>query len=466
MSQRIGKNQLPARLQDIAEEDHVFQNWAKTFSCTSELYFTPISEQQVIEIVLLAKKYKKNVKVCGSGHSPSDLACTKGFLINIDKLDTVLTVDDKKHTMTVEAGISLHKLHVVLRENGLSLSNLGSISDQSIAGVMATATHGTGAHYGCLSTLILDITLVTADGQVVYCSSSVQPDIFNAARCNLGALGVVTKVTLQAEPDFRLEAIQRPYKFPDVLADWTNVIHSAEHVRVWWYPHTDDCVVWRANRTTKPKEHKPTSWLIERGFGVHVYEAMLNTSRYQPALIPAITKLMFKTVHSREQHVVDDSNKVFNFDCLFPQYVNEWAIDWNDAPEALRQLDIFITQNDLKVHFPVEIRFVDEDDIWLSPAYGRKTCYIGVIMYRPYGNPVPYKKYWKAYEDIMRSFGGRPHWAKAHGQSRKDLEASYPKFHDFLKVRDQLDPEEMFVNDYLKRHVVSSATRQLEGAKL
>ncbi|KAG0172812.1 hypothetical protein DFQ28_007000 [Apophysomyces sp. BC1034] len=463
----LRKSQLEPSLQAIAQEDHVFQNWAKTFSCTPELYFTPSSEDEVIEIVRLANKHQKTIKVCGSGHSPSDLACTKGFLINLDAMNSLLGIDKEQCTATVEAGVSLHTLHQILGENGLALSNLGSISDQSIAGVMATATHGTGAHFGCLSTMILDMTLVTADGQLLHCSRAHLPDIFDAARCSLGALGIVTRVTLQAEPAFRLEAIQKPYKMPAVLADWDAVIHSAEHVRVWWYPHTDDCVVWRANRTEKPPtEDASQSWLVERGIGVHFYQAVLNATRFKPTMIPRLTRFMFNKVHSRPQHVVGDSYKVFNFDCLFPQYVNEWAIPWVDAPEALRQLDAFIRTNDLKVHFPVEIRFVDEDDVWLSPAYGRKTCYIGVIMYRPYGNPVPYKKYWKGYEDIMRKYGGRPHWAKAHGQSCKALEASYPKFNDFLQVRQQLDPTGVFLNDYLRRHVVSQSNQSLEVARL
>ncbi|KAI9279815.1 D-arabinono-1,4-lactone oxidase-domain-containing protein [Sporodiniella umbellata] len=449
--------ELESELQGIADENHQFQNWSKTFSCRPELFFSPETESQVQKVVLLASKLGKTLKAVGSGHSPSDLACSSGFMMTLDKMNRLLRVDKSNCTVTVEAGMSLHTFHKVLRENGLAASNLGSISDQSIAGVMATATHGTGAHYGCLSSVIVDLTLIDAGGNILFCSLNENVDIFEAARCSLGALGIITRMTLKVEPDFRLEAIQRPHKFSDVLNNWDAVIHSSEHTRVWWYPHTDDCVVWTANRTEKPKYKSAPSYFMERIYGFHIYQAMLNVTRYSTSLIPYLTKLMFNTLHSKPVHIVDDSNKVFNFDCLFPQYVNEWAIDWKDAPAALRKLDQFINNNDLKVHFPVEIRFVDEDDVWLSPAYGRKTCYIGVIMYRPYGKPVPYKKYWKAYEDIMREFNGRPHWAKAHGQTQQDLEASYPKFNDFLKVREKLDPKGIFVNDYLKRHVVHGA---------
>ncbi|KAI8391764.1 D-arabinono-1,4-lactone oxidase-domain-containing protein [Radiomyces spectabilis] len=379
---RLRKNQLQPALQAIATENYVFQNWAKTFSCQCELLFTPSTEEEIIEIVRLAGEHKKSIKVFGSGHSPSDLAMTHDFLVNIDTMNKMLKVDTEKLTMTVQGGMSLHTFHKVLKDHGMALSNLGSISDQSVAGVTATASHGTGAHFGSLSSMILDLTLITANGDTLYCSPESHPDVFAAAKCSLGALGIITRITFQAEPMFRLEATQLPYKFPEVLEKWDEVIHSAEHVRVWWFPHTDDCVVWRANRTEKPVTVANPGWFLERGLGFHAYQAMLNTARYFPSIIPKITQFMYKTIHSREQHIIDDSHKVFNFDCLFPQYVNEWAIPWEDAPAALRQLDEFINKNDLKVHFPVEIRFVDEDDIWLSPAYGRKTCYIGVIMYR------------------------------------------------------------------------------------
>ncbi|KAG2183308.1 hypothetical protein INT43_006313 [Umbelopsis isabellina] len=445
---------LSVDLQKIAKEGHHFRNWANTFGCSPELYFEPSTEREIVEIIQLATKNKKGIKVVGSGHSPSDLALTNDYMISIHKLNRLLAVDNDKGIITVEAGMDLHTLHQVLKNNGLALSNLGSISDQSVAGVMATASHGTGTGYGSLSTMIVDLTLVNGKGERLFCSTTSNSDVFEAARCSLGALGVITRMSLKVEPEFRLEAKQVPAKFEDVLQNWDTVTNSAEHVRVWWFPHTQDCVVWRANRTDKPVSNNPPSWLKYTFVGFHVYQFALNIARYRQSMIPSLTKFFYNNVHSSPTEVVDESYKVFNFDCLFPQYVNEWAIPLEKAPEALRRLDNFINTSELKVHFPVEIRFVDEDDVWMSPSFGRKTCYIGVIMYRPYGKPVPYKKYWRVYEDIMRSLGGRPHWAKAHGQTVDDLEESYPKFRDYLQVRNQMDPNGLFVNKYIERHIV------------
>ncbi|OZJ03764.1 hypothetical protein BZG36_03071 [Bifiguratus adelaidae] len=443
-------------LRPFAYRNRKIQNWAKTFQSAPELYFEPRNEEEVYKILESARRTGKTVRVVGSGHSPSDLALTNDYMVNLDKMARVLNVDKDRHQITVEAGMRLHELHQVLKDNGMALSNLGSISEQSVAGLISTATHGTGIKFSSLSTMVVSITLLTSTMRTITCSDTEYPEYFHAAQCSLGALGVITRITLQCEPFFRLEAIQTPSKLDPILDRFDQIVHSAEHVRIWWFPHTQNCVVWKANRTTNPVDHQTDSWTRDTLVGFHLYQFALNLSRFAPSTIPYLTRLIYNVVHKPLRRVVDDSYKIFNFDCLFPQYVNEWAIPYEKAPEALGRLDTFIQESNLRVHFPVEIRFVDADEnVWLSPSYGRKTCYIGVIMYRPYHNPVPYKKYWAGYEDIMRSLGGRPHWAKAHSQTPEQLAKVYPKLHDFMRIRKELDPSGMFWNQYLHRHLGS-----------
>ncbi|KAF9135573.1 hypothetical protein BGX30_011510 [Mortierella sp. GBA39] len=468
------KSLLQKELQALSTPNKVFQNWAKTFRCVPEQYYTPTTEEEIVKIIHLARISGKNVKAIGTGHSPSDLACTDGFMINTDKLNRLISVDEEKKTITVQAGMKLHKLHDLLELHDLAMSNLGSISDQSVAGIMSTATHGTGAEYPSMCASVLGLTLITATGETISCSKTEKADIFNAAVCSLGALGIITQMTLQCERAFRLENKQEPAKLDDVLNNLDNIIHSAEHVRLWWYPHTDNVVVWRANRTTKEISLPAPSWRSSNWFAVHVYEGLLYICRFIPRLIPTLSRFMFWATQSKPIERVDDSVKVFNFDCLFSQYVNEWSIPWSRTAEALRALDHFIESGSvkdnkeqdksattkankeapLKVHFPIEIRFVKKDDVWLSPAYGVDSCYIGIIMYRPYGMAVPYKRFWAGYEKIMASLDGRPHWAKAHSVTPEGLEESYPKMKEFSAIRQRLDPEGMFLNDYLRRHLV------------
>lgn len=158
-------------------------------------------------------------------------------------------------------------------------------------------------------------------------------------------------------------------------------------------------------------------------------------------------KLMF----DRPKHVEDVAHKVFNFDCLFKQYVTEWAIPIEHTEKALEGLKSLIAQHKFKVHYPIEVRFVKGDDIWLSPSYGGDTCWIGIIMYRPYGKDVPYKAYFEAFEALMESFSGRPHWAKVHQWTAETCRKNYPKFNAFCKVRSAMDPHRIFSNSYMER---------------
>ncbi|KAJ2383610.1 D-arabinono-1,4-lactone oxidase [Coemansia sp. RSA 2559] len=325
---------------------------------------------------------------------------------------------------------------------------------------MATATHGTGVEYADISSYITHLVIIDGVGRRHECDAQTNSDLFDAARCGLGALGIITQITIQCEPAFTLHAVQEPASMDRVLDDLPAIAASAEHVRVWWFPHTDHAAVWKANRSMLPKQQPPVSFVRDRLYGVHVYQLQLYKARFTPAAdIPRLAEEHFRKRFDRRIEWIDDSHRVFNFDCLFPQYVNEWAVPLNEATRALRELRAWIEAQSrdphgARVHFPVEIRFVRESSVWLSPAYGRLVCYIGIIMYRPFRKPVPYKKYWRAFEDIMRTHSGRPHWAKAHQMFYFDLRKAYPRFDDFVKIRAMCDPNGVFVNDYICRHIL------------
>ncbi|CAG8518944.1 9314_t:CDS:2, partial [Ambispora leptoticha] len=236
MSDQFAKTPNVGRTQ----KNYQFRNWADTFRCIPELYFRPESEDEIVNIVNLARENHKTVKVVGAGHSPSDLACTNEYMINLDDLNHVLEFDPKSLIVTVEAGIRLFQLNQELKWRGIALRSLGSISDQSIAGAISSATHGTGINFGNLSTQVIGLTLVTASGQKISCSKEKNTEIFKAALCSIGALGIITRVTIQCEAEFRLEAEQKPIKLDAILNDLEKVVYSAEHVRFWWFSPTDD----------------------------------------------------------------------------------------------------------------------------------------------------------------------------------------------------------------------------------
>ncbi|KAJ1978166.1 D-arabinono-1,4-lactone oxidase [Dimargaris xerosporica] len=445
----------------MAGTQFTYKNWANTFSCTPERCFEPETEAEVVDIVRSARTHHKVVKVFGAGHSPSDLPCSRGYMLNLDKLSRVLQVNTAQCTVTVEAGIRLFQLHPILRKYGLAISVLGAISDQSVAGAIATATHGTGVTFGNMSTMVTKLRLVDGTGAIVECSADNKPHILAAAQCHIGALGIITQVTLQCEPAFRLESVQYPIPFDTMVHDLPQLIKSAEHTKFIWFPYHNNVVISKLNRTTKPASRSPEPWIWTKQKDRLIYELELYASRFMPSLLPGIEQRFWNRGFNRTIRAVDWSENIFNFDCMFPQYTTEWAIPQECASQAIQALNKVLAQARYPIHFPIEIRFAKQDDVWLSPSYHQDVCYIGIVIYKPLKSEVAYHALWQDFEKVMRSFRGRPHWAKFHTMGYEDLVKLYPKLPDFLKVREELDPDGIFINDYVRRHLFPGNTPTL-----
>ncbi|KAJ1964501.1 D-arabinono-1,4-lactone oxidase [Dispira parvispora] len=437
-----------------SHSDFVYSNWAKTFTCRPEVYHEPKTEEDIVGIIRQARQEKRTVKVFGAGHSPSDLPCCEGYMLNMDKMNRVLEVDTEMCTITVEAGMRLQELNAVLHKHGMALSVLGAISEQSIAGAIATATHGTGTQFNTLSSMVQWIRLINGKGEIMECSSTLQPELFAAARCHLGALGIITQVTLQCEKAFRLESQQRPVAYEDMVNHFDELVESAEHVKFLWFPYHDRVTICQLNRTSAPKELPVAPPLVIQNQQRVEYEMNLYKCRFNPNLLPEVEQQYWDRHMAQPIRAVDDSFRLFNFDCMFLQYTSEWAVPRDDATRALAQVKNLISKARYPIHFPIEVRVVKHDDIWLSPCYQRDTCYIGVVIYKPFNAPVPYRNLLEDYEQVMRAHNGRPHWAKYHCMTYEDLAATYPKLDSFMRVRLSMDPDNLFMNDYLKRHLL------------
>ncbi|XP_075056574.1 L-gulonolactone oxidase-like [Mixophyes fleayi] len=428
-----------------------FLNWAQTYGSNPELYFQPTCVEEVKEILDLARQRSKRVKVVGGGHSPSDIACTDDFMIRMDKMNKVIKIDKDKKQVTVEAGILLTDVNEVLNKNGLALSNLGAVSEVTAGGVIGTGTHNTGINHGIMSTQVLSLTMMTSSGEMLECSESINADIFQAARLHLGSLGVILTVTLQCRSAFHLKEVQFSSTVQEVLDNLDTHINSCEYFRFGWFPHTESVTVFCQDPTDKPPS-SVANWFRDRLMVYYLLEFLLWISTFISSLVPAINRFYFWLLFAGRNERIAVSYKMFNFDCLFKQYVQDWAIPIEKTQDALMQLKSWLERNPQVVaHFPVEVRFVRGDDILLSPCYQRNSCYMNVIMYRPYGKDVDHRDYWSEYEKIMKGVGGRPHWAKAHTCTRKDFEKMYPGFSKFNTIREKLDPTGMFLNSYLEK---------------
>ncbi|XP_055970126.1 L-gulonolactone oxidase [Sorex fumeus] len=428
-----------------------FENWARTYSCRPEMYFQPSSQEEVREVLALARQQNKRVKVVGGGHSPSDIACTDGFMIHLGKMNRLLQVDTEKKQVTVEAGILLADLHPQLDKHGLALSNLGAVSDVTIAGVIGSGTHNTGIAHGILATQVVALTLMTASGTVLECSKSSHEDVFQAARVHLGCLGVILTVTLQCVPRFHLHEVSFPSTLGEVLDHLDEHLQKSEYFRFLWFPHSDSVSVIYQDRSSRPP-FSSASWFWDYAIGYYLLEFLLWVSTFLPSLVGWINRCFFWLLFSRKKESCRISYRMFTYECRFKQHVQDWAIPREKTKEALLGLKAALeARPQLVAHFPVEVRFTRADDILMSPCFQRDSCYLNIIMYRPYGKDVPRLDYWLTYEAIMKKVGGRPHWAKAHNCTRKDFEEMYPAFPEFCAIRERLDPGGMFLNAYLEK---------------
>lgn len=441
---------------DRSSSAAVFQNWGRTFTCTPSSVFRPESESQLELILELARREGQTVRAVGVGHSPSDLACTSGYMVQMDRLNKIIEVNSEKRYVHAQGGVTLQRLHAALAAHGLAMINLGSISEQTLAGMLTTATHGTGADHKVLSTHVQAVRLLLADGTKVICSRDCYPDLFFATLCGLGSTGIILDVRMEVTLAFRLHEVQETFKIDDVINRLNTIAHSAEFVRLWWWPQVGDVRVSVMDKTQEPRRPLQ-SWLWHSLMGHHVIQFLLFLGLFIPRF--NIWTGWFSSWLVRDKTIsVDDSLNLFNLDCKYRQYTIEWAVPYSNAQSCLRELrdwleTEFKDSGGLRPHCGVEIRFSDADDIWLSPSYGQRTCWIGVIQWKPYGLPVPYRLLFERFEGIVTRYRGRPHWAKAHSLRPDALSVLYPRFEEFRELLRTIDPEGVFCNEYVSRHV-------------
>ncbi|XP_023780129.1 L-gulonolactone oxidase-like [Cyanistes caeruleus] len=236
-----------------------------------------------------------------------------------------------------------------------------------------------------------------------------------------------------------------------VLEGLEQHLSRSQYFRFLWFPHSDNVrIVYQDPTQQAPRSS--SSWFWDYAVGFYLLEFLLWISSFFPGLVVWINRVFFRLLFNSRVENVDRSHRILTYECRFRQHVQDWAIPIGRTKEALLELRAALEGNPgIAAHFPVEIRFSRRDEILLSPCFRRDSCFINVILYRPYGKDIPRFRYWELYEGIMRKHGGRPHWAKAHSCTRKELELMYPEFPKFCAIREKLDPHGIFLNAYLEK---------------
>ncbi|MEV0438205.1 D-arabinono-1,4-lactone oxidase [Streptomyces spectabilis] len=424
-----------------------WRNWAGTVSAHPAREATPASVDELVAAVRGARADGLTVKPVGSGHSFTAAAATDGLLIRPDLLTGIRAIDHAAGTVTVEAGTPLKRLNAALAREGLSLTNMGDIMEQTVSGAVSTGTHGTGRDSASIAAQITALELVTADGEILTCSPDEHPDVFAAARVGLGALGVISAITFSVEPLFLLRAREEPMTFDEVTRSFDELVTENEHFEFYWFPHTDNCNTKRNNRSLGPADPPGTisAFVEDELLSNGLFQVVNSLGRAVPATIPSIAKISSKALSARTY--TDIPYKVFTSPRRVRFVEMEYAVPREALVDTLRELRTMIERSPLRVSFPVEVRTAPADDITLSTASGRDSAYIAVHLYKG----TPFRTYFSAAEQIFVAHEGRPHWGKLHTRDAAYFAEAYPRFAEFTALRDRLDPDRLFANAYLRR---------------
>jgi FAD-linked oxidoreductase len=426
----------------------VWTNWGRTSRSTPARIERPRTAEAVAQALLRAGEEGLRVRPVGAAHSFSPLARTDGLLLETKGLAGLRAVDRATGRITVGGGTTIAAVARLAARFGLALPSLGDIDRQTIAGAIGTGTHGTGGSSLPIAAQVVGLQLVTTAGEVLEIGE--HDPLLPAARVSLGALGIVTAVTLQCVPAFGLEAEERAEPLEPVLEGFASRVAAADHFELYWFPGT-------AVALTKTNTRIPADEVGHRRSRVRrlvddeliangLFELTCRLGRTAPVLVPPINRLAARTVAERTYRA--PSHDVFTSPRRVRFAETEWAIPLERLPEAFEAFRRAVERSRLRISFPVEVRAGAADDTaWLSTSSGRPTAYVSVHCY---ARDVR-REYLRIAERVFLGAGGRPHWGKLHTRGADDLRRSYPRFEDFVAVRRALDPRGLLGNTHLDR---------------
>jgi FAD/FMN-containing dehydrogenase len=392
----------------------VWRNWSGSVACEPERIAAPNDEPSLAAIVADAAA---PIRVAGAGHSFTPLCETSGTLVSLDNLSGIVETDPAAGTSTIWAGTRLHALGEPLLDAGLALANMGDIDKQALGGAVGTGTHGTGRTLGSFSTQVVGLRLVLANGDLLDCSADTEPETFAAARLSVGALGIISRVTLRVLPAYRLHQRTWPVSFEECLEQMPACVEANRHFEFFWSPTDDACAMKTLNPTDRP------------------------IGEIAPA--PAARGRMPRYLGPE---CVDWSYRIFPSERTLFFNEMEYAVPAEAGPDCLRELRDLMRTRHPDVFWPVEYRTLAASDIPLSPAFGRAIVTISIHQ----AVDLPREAFFADAEAIFRNHRGRPHWGKLHTLTARDLRDLYPKFDAFRAVRDRLDPAGRFLNAHLR----------------
>lgn len=407
-----------------------WSNWSGSVRAAPATIAAPADVGELAAIVREARK----VRAVGAGHSFMPLCATDGVLVSLERMAGEMQITPDRTRARIPAGWSLKRVTAALWDEGLALANQGDVNPQSLAGAIATGTHGTGRTLGSLSTFATGFRLVGPDGGETWCDRATEPELFEAQRLALGMLGIATEIEVTVVPAFHLAQRIEKRPWPEIRESFDHLVEQHRHIEFFLFPHADDLIL-KTLDETDPCGPPPPEADDERAFG-----RVLRIGAIAPFLVPRLQRAMMSgPMRGRRRgpaHTIFPSERNLRFEEM--EYEMPRALGIETLDEVVR----WIRRKRLPVAFPFEYRVVAGDDIWLSPMNAGPVAAISMHQ----DHRMAWRKLFADAEAIFRTAGGRPHWAKRHTLTRDDVDALYPMAERFRTVRRTVDPGGKFLN--------------------
>ncbi|HHW83805.1 MAG TPA: FAD-binding protein [Actinomycetales bacterium] len=425
------------------------RNWSGKVVFHPARVARPGSDAEVAEVLRAAGEQGLRVRPVGAAHSFTPLMATGGVALSLDRLTGVEDVEQATGEVWLRGGTRIREIAGLLAPHRLALPNMGDIDAQAIAGAVSTGTHGTGLAFTGYSGIVTGLRLALPSGEITECSRTHQPELFEAARVGFGAFGVILAIRLACVPAFALEAVETTEPAAVVLESFLERARAADHLEFFWFPGTLRVTVKHNRRLPAGSELRPMSRLdrlVNREFlGNTVFEGMCRAAVALPALARPVgevgSRLMAGGTFSDSSHRVYVAPRRVRF------HETEFAMPLDAFPDVVVEVERAIVASGLPITFPIEVRVAAADDTWLGTSSGQESVYVAVHRY----HREPFEPLAEAVWPVFRAFGGRPHWGKDHDLGAEEFAELYPRFVDAQRVRAQVDPDGLLLNDHLRK---------------
>jgi FAD/FMN-containing dehydrogenase len=407
-------------------ERKTWSNWADNQHFSVDEIARPASEGEVVELVQAAVRQGQPIGAAGSGHSFSPVVETSGLLLDMRGVSGVLSTDSDTNQAVLLAGTTLNQLGSGLWERGLAIKNMGDVDVQTIAGAVSTGTHGSGRQWGSLSSTISALRLVTGAGEVLDIDAS-QPDLLHAAQVSLGLLGVITRVTMDATPAYRLRESNRIQPLQEVLDSWEEAPSAYRHYSVFWAPTNDSASLY--DLPPIPPDHCYVKMLDEVAVDSEADRRQVTEGSVGERTGPA--NLIYPDTTSDHATWIE----------------LEYHVDVAAGREAFLAMRALMQHRFPEAISPIQVRWTKGEPAFVSPHSGHDTCSLSVSGLKRHD----WGRFLRAIDETLRPYRPRPHWGKMGYLDAAGFRAAYPDLDKFLAVRAQLDPDGLFLNDFFRQ---------------